>query len=201
MPEALITLRSSSSKSFLFSIQGHLASALSALPIPLRNCWGVGVEWRSYAYYCEIQLRCPGHLGEGWNPEIFCTEATSCLSSLQAQPPFFLNPCSSFLHLFLCLCALARSLYLCLEWSLLDTGASILPCGLYNTRGSLRHSQISSLAFRKPLTPAHFFVLKLLDGPWILHGLWQIPLCLLSSQVWTLLPLHSLIFLSGLLSL
>ena len=53
----------------------------------------------------------------------------------------------------------------------------------------------------KALTPAHFFMLKLLDGPWILHGLLQIPLCLLWSGFGLHFTPHPLIFLGDLLSL
>lgn len=140
-----------------------------------------------------------GIWGEGWNPEIFVQKQLPA-SALCRHTSFLLKPLQFFLaSLLLCLCASACSL--CLEWSLLDTVEPLyLPCGLHNTRESLGTPGFH-LMLSKALIPAYFFVLKLLDGPWILHGLLQIPLCLLSSGSGLHFTPCPLISLSHLLSL
>ena len=108
--EALITLRSSFSKSFLFSIQDHLASALSALPMPLHICWGEGMEGRSYACVWNSP-EVPRAFGERDGTLRFLYRSNFLPWLFADTPPFFLNLWSSFLHLCSSVSVLQRALY------------------------------------------------------------------------------------------
>lgn len=110
-PGVFVTLRSSSSKSSQFRIQSHLASALSALSMPLHIFWGVGVEGRIYVYRVRNSTEVPRAFGESGGILGFLYRSDFLPQLFSGARPFFLHLCSSLL----CLCSSVSLLWLTLH--------------------------------------------------------------------------------------